>query len=151
MTRTSWLAAAAFAALTAACVHHDNADTSSLRAPAASVPDRTEAAPPADTTSSAQAESTPAPPTQTAPTPAPTPGSYTDAQLRAFIAASAEIDPLNRQLATASAEQRTALATHIRGILQRNNLDGATYNAIAAQSQTDTALAARINGLRSPS
>ena len=150
MTRMSWLAVAAFAALTAACVHHDNADTSSLRAPASNVQDRAGATAPAEAAPSAQAAATPAPPTQTAPTPAPTPGSYTDVQLRAFIAASAEIDPLNRQLATASAEQRAALATQIRGVLERNSLDAATYNAIAAQSQTDTTLAARINGLRAP-
>ena len=147
MNRMSWLAAATFAVLSAACVHHDNADTSSLRAPSANAPAR----PSADATAPAEAaDATPAPPTQTAPTPAPTPGSYTDAQLRAFIAASAEIDPLNRQLPTASVEQRTALATQIRGILERNSIDATTYHAIAAQSQTDTALAARINGLRAP-
>jgi hypothetical protein len=75
---------------------------------------------------------------------------YTDAQLQSFASASAEIDPINRTLASASAEQRTAATAQIRGILQRNNLDSATYNAIAAQAQTDTALAARINTLRAP-
>src|SRR5262245_47080624 len=75
---------------------------------------------------------------------------FTDAQLHSFATASAEIDPINRTLATASAEQRTAAAAQIRTVLQRNNLDSATYNAIAAQAQTDTALAARINALRAP-
>ena len=77
-------------------------------------------------------------------------GAYTDAQLRAFAAASAEIDPISRTLPSASAEQRAAAAVQIRGVLQRNNIDSATYNAIAAQAQTDAALVARINALRTP-
>lgn len=75
---------------------------------------------------------------------------YSDAQLRAFAAASTEIEPISRALPGASAEQRTAAAGQIRGILQRHNIDSATYNAIAAQAQTDAALAARINALKAP-
>lgn len=76
------------------------------------------------------------------------PSSFTDAQLRSFAAASAEIDPLNRQLASASGEQRTQIVGQIRASLQRNNLDQATYNAIAARAETDTQLATRIASLR---
>jgi len=71
-----------------------------------------------------------------------------DPQLRAFIAASDEIQPLSQQLATATPEQRTALAEQIRAVLARNNIDLEAYNGIAAQAQTDTELAARIAALR---
>jgi hypothetical protein len=73
---------------------------------------------------------------------------FTDAQLQAFVAASAEIDPLNRSLATATAEQRTQIADQIRAALQRNNLDIETYNGIAARAQSDPQLGARIAQLR---
>jgi hypothetical protein len=75
------------------------------------------------------------------------PNTFTDATLRAFAAASVEIDPLSRNLATATPEQRTAATEQIRQILQRNNLDSATYNAIAARAQADPALASRIASL----
>lgn len=74
--------------------------------------------------------------------------SFTDAQLQSFVTASRQIEPLNRQVATATPEQRSALATQIRGILTQNNLDGATYNAIATRAQTDQALASRIAALQ---
>lgn len=101
----------------------------------------------AQTSTAAAAPMQPTP--QAAPTPTtaqtPTaPGTYTDPQLRSFAAASREIDPLNHQLATATSAQRTTLIAQIRDILQRYNIDSATYNAIAAQAQTDPALAARI-------
>jgi hypothetical protein len=73
---------------------------------------------------------------------------FTDAQLQAFVSASAEIDPLNRSLATASAEQRAQIGEQIRNALARYNLDIETYNGIAARAQTDQALAARIAQLR---
>lgn len=73
---------------------------------------------------------------------------YTDAQLQAFVAASAEIDPLNRQLATATGEARTPIVEQIRAALERHDLGVATYNAIAARAQTDQQLAARIAALR---
>ena len=74
--------------------------------------------------------------------------SFTDAQLQAFVAASAHIDPLNRQLATASAEQRTQIGSQIRAALSQHNLDIDTYNGIAARAQTDQALGQRIAQLR---
>jgi len=77
------------------------------------------------------------------------PDTFTDATLQAFAAASVEIDPISRNLATATPEQRTQATEQIREILQRHNLDSATYNAIAARAQTDQALAARIASLRS--
>lgn len=73
---------------------------------------------------------------------------FTDAQLQAFVAASAQIDPLNRQLATATAEQRTQIGAQIRAALSQNNLDIDTYNGIAARAQTDQALGQRIAQLR---
>lgn len=73
---------------------------------------------------------------------------FTDAQLQAFAAASAEIDPLNRQIASASAEQRTQIAAQIRATLQRHDLDIETYNQIAARAQTDPALSQRLAQIR---
>jgi hypothetical protein len=100
-----------------------------------------------------QAEAaTPAPQqeAQVAPSPAPAaaPTSFTDAQLQSFVTASRQIEPLNRQVATASPDQRAQLATQIRAILTQNNLDGATYNAIATRAQTDQALASRIAAIQ---
>jgi hypothetical protein len=86
-----------------------------------------------------------APPSQAQPA---QPGTFTEAQLRSFAAASVEVDPLSRSLASATAEQRTQIAGQIRTALQRRNLDADTYNAIAARAQTDTQLAARIAALR---
>ena len=72
---------------------------------------------------------------------------YTDAQLRSFASAAVEIDPISRTLATATPEQRTAAVTRIRTILARNNIDEATYNAIAARASADPTFAARIRTL----
>lgn len=74
--------------------------------------------------------------------------SFTDAQLQAFVAASAAIDPLNRQLPTATPEQRAQIATQIRAALSQHSLDIDTYNGIAARAQTDQALGQRIAQLR---
>lgn len=74
--------------------------------------------------------------------------SFTDAQLQAFVAASAQIDPLNRQIATATPEQRTQIGAQIRAALSQHNLDIDTYNGIAARAQTDQALGQRIAQLR---
>ncbi len=74
--------------------------------------------------------------------------SFTDAQLQAFVAASAQIDPLNRQIATATAEQRTQIGAQIRAALSQHNLDIDTYNGIAARAQTDQTLGQRIAQLR---
>ena len=73
--------------------------------------------------------------------------SFSDAQLSAFIAASAEIQPLNASLASGTPEQRAATAEQIRSILQRNNLDLETYNGIAAQIRANPELQARLNAL----
>ena len=129
MSKFSWLAAAAVTAL-AACAGTQDTETQA---------------------SAASAVQTPAP--QTAPMTSPpaatpaTPATYTDAQLRSFAAAAREINPLNAQVATATPEQRAALVVQIRDILARNNIDSATYNAIASQAQADPALATRIAGL----
>ena len=105
-------------------------------APAASGP---ESSPPSTT------------PTPQATTPQPAapaaPATYTDAQLRSFAVAARQIQPLNAQLTSGTPEQRTAATTQVRAILQQNNLDGATYNAIAAKAQSDPAFAARISAL----
>jgi hypothetical protein len=73
--------------------------------------------------------------------------SFTDAQLSAFIAASAEIQPLSASLASGTPEQRAATAEQIRSILQRNNLDLETYNGIAAQIRANPELQTRLNAL----
>ena len=79
--------------------------------------------------------------------PAATQSSFSDAQLQAFAAASLEIDPISRALPSATAAQRTQATTQIRTILQRHNIDSATYNAIAARAQSDQEFAARIQTL----
>lgn len=70
-----------------------------------------------------------------------------DTQLRAFISAGREIEPINATLTNATEAQRTQAATQIRDILARNNMDAQTYNAIATQAQTDTALRARLEAI----
>lgn len=127
MTKLKLLACAAIAAFgAAACASSGGSDNSSASSNASSnAVARTELAP----TQPSAAEAT---------------SGYSDAQIQAFAAASLEIDPINRTLATASPDQQATAATQIRAILERNNLDGNTYNAIATQAQTDTALAARI-------
>jgi hypothetical protein len=103
----------------------------------------------ADTSASttAPAAQAAAPPAQPEPTPPAQSTTYTDAQLHAFAAAAVEIDPITRTLPTATPEQRAQATEQIRAILARNNIDADTYNAIAAQAQSDPALAARIRAL----
>jgi biotin synthase-like enzyme len=73
--------------------------------------------------------------------------SFTDAQLRSFIAASIEIQPINATLASGTDAERAAAAEQIRGILQRNNLNIETYNGIAAQIRSNPELQTRLNAL----
>lgn len=75
------------------------------------------------------------------------PDTFSDETLRAFAAASLEIDPISRALTGQTPEQQAQATEQIRQILQRNNIDSATYNAIAARAQTDPTLAARIASL----
>lgn len=75
------------------------------------------------------------------------PDTFSDDSLRAFARASIEIQPLTTGLATATPEQQTQVTEQIRQILQRNNLDSSTYNAIAQRAQTDPAFAARVQDL----
>ena len=79
------------------------------------------------------------------------PDTFSDDNLRAFAAASIEIEPINRTLATATPEQRSEAAAQIRAILDRHNLDGATYNAIATRAQSDPDFADRIRTLHEQS
>ena len=130
MFKTSLLAAVAALAL-AACAGHTGTETSTAASAAAPAPASTPAP-----EATAPAPSTPA-----------APATYTDAQLRSFAAAARQIQPLNAQLTSGTPAQRTAAATQVRTILQQNNLDSATYNAIAAQAQSDPAFAARISAL----
>jgi hypothetical protein len=75
----------------------------------------------------------------------------TDDLLRRFVAAAAEIDPISRSLtAEATAEDRAHAAAQIRAALDRHRVSAAAYNAIAAQAQSDEALAARIAALQTP-
>jgi uncharacterized protein YoaH (UPF0181 family) len=72
------------------------------------------------------------------------PATFSDETLRAFARASIEIDPISRSLANATPEQQAQATEQIRQILARNNIDSATYNAIASRAQADPALAQRI-------
>lgn len=146
MTKFQLLAAAAVAALAAACAGTQTAQTETRSMAAASTQSaaRTTPAPPAQTTTPAPAQQAQATP---APTPPVTPTTFTDDQLRSFARAAIEIDPISRTLSTATPEQQAAATTQIREILTRNSLDGATYNAIAAQAQRDPTFAQRIASL----
>lgn len=125
MTRISWLAAVAVVAL-GACAQTGGATESAAQSLSAQTGSVTTGAP-------------------AAPEPqAATPGAFTDAQLTAFSAASAEIDPISRAIASQTPEQQAQSRTQIAAALQRNNIDASTYNAIAAAAQTDQALATRI-------
>jgi hypothetical protein len=125
MTKLKLLACAAIAAFgAAACASSGGSDNDSA---------------PASATASGRTEVAPQQPTA-----APTTGTYSDAQLQAFAAASLEIDPISRTLAGATPDQEATAATQIRAILQRHNLDGETYNTIASRAQADPALAARV-------
>lgn len=115
---------------------------------------RHEATPAPAATSEPESPAPAATPTPQTTAPQPTtpaapaaPATYTDAQLRSFAVAARQIQPLNAQLTSGTPEQRTAATTQVRAILQQNNLDGATYNAIAAKAQADPAFAARISAL----
>jgi hypothetical protein len=77
-----------------------------------------------------------------------TSANYTDEQLRAFVAASVEVQPLTEGLAAATPEARTATTAQIGAALERHSISAAAYNDIATRAQSDTALAARINTLR---
>lgn len=72
---------------------------------------------------------------------------FTDAQLEAFAAASAEIEPINAAGA-ASPEARAQANTQIAAVLARHNLDAATYNGIVEAMRADAQLAARVNAMR---
>lgn len=138
MSKLTWPASALAIALLAACAgsNDDDVTTSAATAPAPAA--------------SASAAPAPAAQPSAAPTPAPAtpaPTSFTDAQLRSFAAAAVEINPIAAQLQTATPEQRTALVTQIRAALERNNIDEATYNAVASQAQADPTLATRIRTL----
>lgn len=73
-----------------------------------------------------------------------------DDQLRAFIAASAEIEPLSATLMSGTDAERAQAAEQIRAILTRNNLTIEVYNGIAAQARTDAELQARLQALNAP-
>jgi len=75
------------------------------------------------------------------------PDTFSNDSLRAFARASIEIQPLTDSLGTATPEQQAQVTEQIRQVLERNELDGATYNAIAQRAQADEAFAARIQDL----
>lgn len=162
MSRSSWLIAASLLTLAACAGTRDEATITPTATASTAQPMQTnptpapQAAPaPQATAPTPQAQATTPSPQAQATTPGVVqPTTFTDAQLRSFAAASTAIQPLNTQLQTATPEQRTTLVAQIGAVLTQNNLDGATYNAIAAQAQADPALAARItalsNGASSP-
>ena len=74
---------------------------------------------------------------------------FTDEQLRSYASASAEIDALHRAEGGDPAQAHSLQVTQqASAILQRNNIDVPTFNAIADRARTDTALAQRIQSLR---
>jgi hypothetical protein len=73
---------------------------------------------------------------------------FTDQQLRSFVEASSEVQPLTEGLASATPDVRQRNTAAISAALQRHGIDAETYNRIATTAQTDTALAARISALQ---
>lgn len=153
------LAAAALLALSAAaCASNGNESASASRT--ATSPAQTQAAPESTqpTQSSPQAQAEPSA-TPTAPSaPGAAQGSYTDTQLRGFLAANREITALTQRhqahlqgTAEQQAAARAQMQTEAVPILQRHNIDTATYNQIAAAARTDEALAQRLTALSAPS
>jgi hypothetical protein len=120
-------------------------------APAVSAPSMQTPAPttPAPSTEPTAPEQTPAqPPSEAAQDPTSQTSSYSDAQLRSFVEASEEVQPLTQGLAEATPDVRARNTEAIRAALQRHGLDGQTYNNIATAAQSDSALAARIASLQ---
>lgn len=76
------------------------------------------------------------------------PLTYTDAQVRAYVAANEEIEPISEQVAEMTPEQRLQATTRIRAILQRHGLTGDEYAAIDAQAGANPGLAERIAAVR---
>lgn len=147
MTKFQLLAAAAIAALGAACAGTSASDTASTSTTTTTTTRSAQAATPAPAQTTTPAPAQQAQTTTTTTTTPAAPTTFTDAQLTSFAAAAIEIDPISRSVATQTPEQRAASTEQIRQILARNNLDSATYNAIAARAQSDPTLAARIASL----
>lgn len=135
-------AAASVAALSLAVVA--NAETKQRPAPSTA---------PSTSAPSETAPSTSAPSATPAPSTAPSrssaaPGAsqeFTDAQLRSYVAASAEISSILQPGTTQVTPQQ---AERIRTTLTNNNLDRDTFNAINARARSDQQFAARIAALR---
>lgn len=129
MTKLSLLAAAALTALAAACAGTQSTDSAST----------------SSTTTSAVAQSAAPAPAQTSmPAQAAQSAAITDAQLRSYVAARTEVEPLQTSLATQTPEQQTQTRAQIATILQRNNLSAETFNQIAQQANADRTFAARV-------
>jgi len=97
-----------------------------------------------DTTTTAQQG---APATQSSATTAQT-GTFTDAQLQAYLDAKAQIDPISAKIDGLSPSERQIATDRIRGILDQHSISADTYNAIATRARTDVALSNRLAGLR---
>jgi hypothetical protein len=155
-TFTSWTAAILISAAAAACAH----DSASTAAPA---PARQAAASPAEAApaAAAPAAASPSAPMAAAPAQPSAPGAaatattFSDVQLRSFAAASVQVERVTAshqaQLSGTPEQQalaRQQMAPQLNAILQSNNIDATTYNAIARAARTDPALNQRIVALR---
>jgi len=76
-----------------------------------------------------------------------TASAYTDAQVRAYVTARSEIEPIQRTYGSLSAEQRTQATAQITQIMQRHGFTAVTYNALETRARTDQDLANRISAL----
>lgn len=149
--KLSHIAAAAALALSFGATACASSNDVEAPAPAANAAPA-QSAQPAEPAQQAQ----PAQPEQPAEPAAPEPSAMTDAQLRAFIAAEAEIGPAIAPHTTAlqsgtPAEQaaaREAIETAVVPILERHGLDGPTYNAIAREAQQNEQFNLRLAALR---
>jgi hypothetical protein len=138
MSKLSWLAVAAAAVLASACVHREPSGATQLESA------RTARTAETEQRQTTQSEAAPQAAPQTAqpatPQTAQTSG-YTDAQVSGFVAARDAIQQLTPGQTT---EQQAANQQRIAQVLAQNSLTGEQYNAIAAASRTDQALANRI-------
>lgn len=99
--------------------------------------------------SEAIAQNAAAPPPQQPAAPSPSTqqaGAFTDAQVRGYALAHAEIAPIGARLDTMTDAERAQATAQIQAILARNGITADLYNQISSSAQTDQDLRQRIAG-----
>jgi hypothetical protein len=74
--------------------------------------------------------------------------SYTNEQVRAYVAASQEVEPVSSRVADMTPQERLEATAEIRSVLQRHGLTGDEYTGIELQAGAEAELAQRIAAVR---